>query len=460
LLARGYNFAVFQSWDFTYDEQGNVLSKTENGIKTNYTYDENGFKLLSFGDQSYTYDNLGNPLNLNSTYYNANWTKVHLLTTLNASSHNVNFSYDGSGLLNKISIGGSSVYWNYIYEDGKLVRRSQNGSTHTDFLYGKEGLLGFVHNGETYLYQKNIFGDIVKITNSAGVVVAEYSYTAFGECTIVSNVNNIATINPFRYRGYLLESNSGLYYLKTRFYNPKTGRFISPDDTKYLQPNVINGLNLYAYCNNNPVMNIDPNGTWSWKKFWSKTWDIVNTIAGLLNPISTIIALGTAVVALFSGRWNDLKKDFKAGRLNLFNQSEQVALDAEVLSFYKGTTVVKTGLSMNAGFSLGGTMWLGNVNDVNLVRHEHGHSIQERILGPLFFMTNVTIPSMITYWYEYFTGDYNASRYHSMPWERVADWLGGVPSNAYEYKKNSLTWGIVENVLGVPIIPFYFLFGF
>ena len=219
MLARGYNFAVFQSWDFTYDEQGNVLSKTENGIKTNYTYDENGFKLLSFGDQSYTYDNLGNPLNLNSTYYNANWTKVHLLTTLNASSHNVNFSYDGSGLLNKISIGGSSVYWNYIYEDGKLVRRSQNGSTHTDFLYGKEGLLGFVHNGETYLYQKNIFGDIVKITNSAGVVVAEYSYTAFGECTIVSNVNNIATINPFRYRGYLLESNSGLYYLKPRFYN-------------------------------------------------------------------------------------------------------------------------------------------------------------------------------------------------------------------------------------------------
>ena len=99
---------------YTYDRQGNILSKTENGTKLDYTYDQNGFKLLSFGDQAYSYDNLGNPLNLNSTYYGASWTKARLLTTLNASSHNVNFTYDGTGLMTGKSIGGSSSYYNYI----------------------------------------------------------------------------------------------------------------------------------------------------------------------------------------------------------------------------------------------------------------------------------------------------------------------------------------------------------
>ena len=73
-------------------------------------------------------------------------------------------------------------------------------------------------------------------------------------------MGGIATINPIRYRGYYFDTETGLYYLQTRFYDPATGRFISPDTPDYLDPESINGLNIYAYGLNNPVMYVDPTG--------------------------------------------------------------------------------------------------------------------------------------------------------------------------------------------------------
>ena len=86
---------------------------------------------------------------------------------------------------------------------------------------------------------------------------------AWGKCTIKTNVNGIATINPFRYRGYYCDKETGLYYLNARYYDPEIGRFISPDaiDTVVtLSFNVQNGLNSYAYCLNDPVNYCDIQG--------------------------------------------------------------------------------------------------------------------------------------------------------------------------------------------------------
>ena len=93
-------------------------------------------------------------------------------------------------------------------------------------------------------------------------MVAKYLYDAWGNCTISSESTNtaVAAANPIRYRGYYYDDDTGLYYCNARYYSPKWHRFISPDDTAYLTPESVNGLNLYCYCNNDPVNYADPSG--------------------------------------------------------------------------------------------------------------------------------------------------------------------------------------------------------
>ncbi|MDE7256568.1 MAG: RHS repeat-associated core domain-containing protein [Clostridia bacterium] len=96
--------------------------------------------------------------------------------------------------------------------------------------------------------------------------MVKYEYDAWGNHTVKDNngrviTSGIGVLNPFRYRGYYYDTETELYYLQTRYYDPEIGRFISQDSIEYADPETINGLNLYAYCGNNPVMNVDPNGT-------------------------------------------------------------------------------------------------------------------------------------------------------------------------------------------------------
>lgn len=112
----------------------------------------------------------------------------------------------------------------------------------------------------TYYFQRNLLGDVIGIYNTSGTKVSGYAYDAWGNCTITLNTNGIATKNPIRYRGYYYDEVSGLYYLNARYYSPTWRRFISPDDTAYLDPESVNGLNLYTYCNNDPVNYADHSG--------------------------------------------------------------------------------------------------------------------------------------------------------------------------------------------------------
>ena len=154
-----------------------------------------------------------------------------------------------------------------------------------EFVYDSSGLCGFKYNREEYLYQKNIQGDIIAILNLDGEVIAEYRYDAWGNCEY-DLASGIATANPFRYRGYYFDRSTGLYYLQTRYYDPETGRFISQDDVTYLDPEHINGLNLYAYCCNNPVMMTDPDGTLpKWLKW---------LLGGLVIIASVVLSVATA----------------------------------------------------------------------------------------------------------------------------------------------------------------------
>ena len=204
-------------------------------------------------------------------------------------------------------------------------------------------------------------------------------------------------------------------------------------------------------------MNVDPSG----HAWYNVLWDWVNIVAGLLNPISTITALGSIAVAAIAGRWSDVVDDWNNGCLNPFNQSESVVLNSKVLSFYKGETVVRHSVPNSSSLQIFGTIFLNS----NLIydsygrmtlNHEWGHGVQERILVPAYLFT-VAVPSLAYYRYDV---KHNGTTrdYYSMPWERTADLLGGV--NRGNYKKGSLVWGITENLLGPIVIPFYLLFGF
>lgn len=123
----------------------------------------------------------------------------------------------------------------------------------------------YSYNGGTatpYYYRRNLQGDVVAIYDANGNRKAEYIYDAYGNCSIYYSASDtdIASVNPIRYRSYYYDRETKLYYLNARYYNPEWRRFISPDDTAYIDPDTPNGLNLYAYCNNDPVNFVDPSG--------------------------------------------------------------------------------------------------------------------------------------------------------------------------------------------------------
>ena len=132
--------------------------------------------------------------------------------------------------------------------------------------------------------------------------MVKYVYDAWGNHAVEvldSACAELSQLNPYRYRGYYYDTETGLYFLKTRYYDPEVGRFITIDDLSYIDPETINGLNLYAYCTNNPVMNIDPNGTWSWKKFWKGVGNFVAAVVVVAAVTALVVATaGGAAIAL------------------------------------------------------------------------------------------------------------------------------------------------------------------
>ena len=109
------------------------------------------------------------------------------------------------------------------------------------------------------------------LIDNNGNTVVEYYYDAWGNHKVVDangdeiiDLDNIGNLNPFRYRGYYYDTETGLYFLQTRYYDPEVGRFLNRDSVQYADPETINGLNLYAYCLNNPVEYVDPTGEAAW----------------------------------------------------------------------------------------------------------------------------------------------------------------------------------------------------
>ena len=285
-LVREDNYALSRSYKLTYDNGGNITQKetyiiSGGNIATtpvqtdNYDYGtvvadsgQNAAwkdQLKSYNNTSITYDALGNPLNYLGKIMT--WQGKRL-----TSIDGMSLAYDYNGL--RIKKGDRNYYW----QSGNLVmeRWVKNGTeNYIYYYYDESGVCGMNYNGKEYYYRKNIFGDVIAIYDAFCNLQCKYVYDAWGNhkvynangSEIGAEVLNIGNINPIRYRGYYWDKEFGLYYLQSRYYDPALGRFISADGISYLDPESIIGFNLYAYCDNNPVMNVDPNGTWDWSRF-------------------------------------------------------------------------------------------------------------------------------------------------------------------------------------------------
>ncbi len=140
--------------------------------------------------------------------------------------------------------------------------------------------------------------------------MVEYIYVAWGNHIVTPTEEaycELSQLNPFRYRGYYFDTETGLYYLKTRYYDPEVGRFITIDDLSYLDPETINGLNLYAYCGNNSVMNIDTSGRFLLSLFLILGGIALGTVVGGVAGGLSEIAVGGNFM---DGFWGGLVNGF------------------------------------------------------------------------------------------------------------------------------------------------------
>ena len=325
-----------KNYSYTYDSDGNITTISLNGsLQQTFTYNSSN-ELVRVDDAvlnkivTYDYDYVGNitsvktyiyttgtlgtPLTIqNYTYnsqnqradlsYDANgnmtgyngfdfaWDGRRLSSAISADT-NISYTYNHNGIRTSKTVNGTTITFK-VDENNNVIEQSDGINT-IKFVYDSNNSPIYMeYNGVIYYYEKNLQGDIVAILDANGNTVVEYVYNIWGELVSITGTlaDTIGAINPLRYRGYYYDTETNLYYLQSRYYSPDLMRFISQAD-----PELSNaqgqplGSNLYAYCLNNPVMNVDPTGK---LPIWAK---ISIGIIGITAAVVATVATGGAAL--------------------------------------------------------------------------------------------------------------------------------------------------------------------
>ena len=296
-----YDLPSYSQKYYQYDSRGFLISEDNNGTVTYYSYDKNGNitskndkifeydpscpdRLIRYNGSPITYDS-NMPLNVSSyngwayEYEGRRLKKATKTTTTGprfagiTRELTVEFDYDDKGLrtskivtirqgsrTSPMTLFSRDVY-NYEYDDTDLVYEKHTGSNSPTrevfYLYDEnKTLYGLISNGTKYFYIRDAYQNILGLVNENGEVVAEYDYDAYGNK--ISETGSV--YNPIRYKGYYYDSEVQMFYCKSRYYVPEWCRWLNADSIGFLQEKDINKLNLFAYCCNNPVTAIDPDG--------------------------------------------------------------------------------------------------------------------------------------------------------------------------------------------------------
>ena len=270
------------TWKYTYDLGGNILKKerfayadTTNPLETvTYTYGDANWrdKLTAVNGSTIRYDAIGNPLSDGTWTYT--WQNGRQLQKMQKSGVTAEFVYNADGLRVQKTVNG--VVTDYVLH-GKNVVHMKRGNDELHFFYDAQNRPAMVvYNGAAYAYVKSLQGDIVAILDENGNMVVSYGYDAWGAplwCT-GELAKTLGKVQPFRYRGYLFDEETGLYYLRSRYYNPRWGRFVNADA---LMGHDLLGNNMYSYCANHVILTRDSDGLlFSWlQNAWNTTAETI-----------------------------------------------------------------------------------------------------------------------------------------------------------------------------------------
>ena len=266
-----------KTWVYAYDNGGNITSRSEYDYvdpsdeptsdkwrgTVSYEYDDtDGWAdlLTEYNEVELDYDEIGNLTGDDTWTYTWEHGRQLAQMTRKDQTGSISYTYNADGM--RISKNVNGTVYSYHYLGDQLVEMTW-GSNKMSFIYNILGPAAVIYNDTPYYYLVNAQGDVVAITNDSGGVVVEYAYDAWG--ALVSVTGDMATtlgeINPLRYRGYVYDTETSLYYLQSRYYNPEWGRFISADEYVSTGQGLL-GNNMFAYCNNNPVIFADEDGEW------------------------------------------------------------------------------------------------------------------------------------------------------------------------------------------------------
>jgi len=318
-LIREDNAYANETYLYTYDEMGNMLTKKTYGLD----FSSNPFDLLESESFSYaqsslgkrygewnSYDALGNLTFDDDKAWSYTWDGRQLVDiTEDGGSPQFTFDYNADGIRTRKGItdyGDEWTYHSYTLDGTTIVKETIYfesygmvvSSRDIYYYYDENGApLGLNWNNTNYYYYKNIFGDVLGIMNSNGTMVVRYAYDAWGNpiSTTGAMANTLGQDNPFRYRGYYYDTETGLYYLNARYYNPEWGRFLSPDPV--LDTSSAVGCNLFTCCGNDPINRIDESGA-----FWDTFFDVISLVSSIVevcqNPDDPWAWVGLAMDAL------------------------------------------------------------------------------------------------------------------------------------------------------------------
>ena len=302
-LIREDNSALNKSIVYTYDDRGNLLTKQEYAYVADggtlgeptdtiaYGYDSANQQwadqLTSYDGEAIRYDASGNP----TTYrgYTMTW-QGRRLTGATDGTTTTAYTYDENGLRTQKTVNGTATQYRY---HGSVLISQVSGSDNLLFSYDANGnVVAVNYNGTYYYYVRNGQNDVIRLIDGSNNSVVEYSYDSWGKqisCT-GSLASTLGTQNPFRYRGYVYDTETGLYYLQTRYYDPEVGRFINADIYVSTGQGVL-GNNMYTYCGNNPIVRADDEGD-----FWNfAIGAAVGAIAGFVSSVVSDVIEGKEV---------------------------------------------------------------------------------------------------------------------------------------------------------------------